>query len=74
MKFKPEIFARGWFAAAQSGAQARAVQTLRAVPVSSHGAERLDCGAFTAAFQATKRVTGNLFVTRTTNDAHEFFH
>ncbi|GEM_PF-2313972 len=46
--------------AGESGAEATAIQTLRDfVGRSSNVAERLDCGAFTAAFSATQRVTGS---------------
>jgi len=39
--------------ASESGAEATAVQTLRAEPWRGMNAERLDCGAFTAAFAPT---------------------
>jgi hypothetical protein len=40
----------------ESGAEATAVQTLRVHHAPPDHAERLDCGAFTAAFRATKIV------------------
>jgi hypothetical protein len=41
--------------AGQSGAEARAVQTLRVGQSSATGAKRLDCGRFIAALVATKQ-------------------
>jgi hypothetical protein len=66
MRFNPEIFAGVRFSAAQSGAEARAVQTPRALAKLLNLAKRLDCGAFTAAVRATKWFTENLPVMQTT--------
>ncbi len=59
MKLRATMMNSTWsdtLVASQSGAEATAVQTLRDCPTSPKRAKRLDCGAFTAAFEGASSV------------------